>query len=296
MIMTVNDPTQPAEQDSPKEEGVHFRILEDIARNLSGEINFPTSIDLAIMLRNILKNPEATADEIARVVAVEPLIASKILRLANSHAYNPCGPTITDLNAAIKLLGPQTVRTASLAMTMDQVLKSKNLACFDKFAKLTWEHSILSAAIAQVLARHVPRINPQEAMLAGLVHDIGIYYLFYRASEFSEYLDNETALFELVMDWHESVGESVLAALGVPEEIVNSVRDHDRPRLTDSDPYTMSDIVYIANLLAGSNWEWLPNTVSAKEEQAMNKTRERYCQVLAEAKADIRELRAALSD
>jgi len=294
--MTLNTSPQHAEQKSPKEEDFHFRILTDIARNLSGEINFPTNIDLAITLRNILKNPEATADEIAQVVAVEPVIASKILRLANSHTYNPSGQTITDLNAAIKLLGLQTVRTASLAMTMDQVLKSKKLAYFDKFAKLTWEHSILSAAIARVLARRVPLINPEEAMLAGLVHDIGIYYLLYRASEFSEYLNDEDALFALVIDWHESVGESVLAALDAPEEIVESVRDHDRPRLADSEPHTMSDIVYVANLLAGSNWEWLPHTISAEQEQAMNKTRERYSQVLAEAKADIRELHAALSD
>ena len=58
----------------------------------------------------------------------------------------------------------------------------------------------------------------------------------------------------------------------------------------------MSDIVYIANLLAGSNWEWLPKTISPEEEQAMNKIRVRYCQVFAQAKSDILELQAALSD
>lgn len=294
--MTPNDTIAPQEQDAAKEENLHFRILEDIARNLSGEVNFPTSIDLAITLRNTLKNPEASADEIERVVAAEPVIASRLLRLANTPACNSGGPTIVDLKSAIKALGLQTVRTAALTMAMDQVLKSKKLACFDRFAKLTWEHSILSAAIARALARRVPRINPEAAMLAGLVHDIGIYYLLYRASEFMEYVDNEEALIELVIDWHESVGGSVLSALGMPEDIVESVRDHDRPRLTDNDPYTLGDIVYIANLLAGSNWEWLPHTISAKEEQAMNKTRERYSQILTEAKTEIRELHAALSD
>ena len=184
----------------PKDENYYFSILEDIARNLSGEVLFPTSMDLAITLRNTLKNPEATADQVERVVAVEPVIASKLLRLANSPDYNPAGQTITELSSAFKVLGLQTVRTASLAMAMEQVLKSKKVVCFDKFAKLTWEHSILSAAIARVLARQIPSINPEEAMLAGLVHDIGIYYLFYRACEFSEYLGNEEALIELVLD------------------------------------------------------------------------------------------------
>ncbi len=276
-------------------QSLHMRILADVARDLSGEVNFPTTLDLAIKMRNTFRNPAITLDDFVHMVDMEPLIASKLLRLANAPSSNPDGEAISDLHVAVTRLGMDKARSAALAVAMDQIMKSKNLAPFDHFAQLNWEHSIKSAAIARVLARHVGRIDPEEAMLAGLVHDIGVYYLFYRASEYSEYKDDKAALIELVLGWHESIGESVLHALGLPEKIVEAVRDHDCPRLTDHEPRNLSDIVYIANLLAGSNWEWLPNLVGEEAAKVMEKTRQRYVHLLPEAEQEIRELHLSLS-
>ena len=111
---------------------LHFRILEDIARDLSGDINFPICMDAAILIRNTLKDPLTNLDRVAQVVGFEPLISSKLLRLANSVSYNPAGKSISDLSTAIARLGFDVVRTTSLAVAMDQMLKSRNLANFDK--------------------------------------------------------------------------------------------------------------------------------------------------------------------
>ncbi|MGE5386469.1 MAG: HDOD domain-containing protein [Betaproteobacteria bacterium] len=273
---------------------IHFRILEDIAQDLSGELNFPTSLDAAIMVRNTLKDPEVKLDQVARAIALEPLIASKLLRLANSVVYNPAGQSITDLKTAVTRMGFEAVRTTSLAVAMDQIMKSKNLANFDKFAKLTWEHSIQVAATARVLARRVGRVNPEEALLAGLVHDIGIFYLLYRAAEYQQYRESQEALIELVAGWHESIGESLLHILGLPERIVNAVRDHDQLRDLDN-PCTLSDVIYFANLLSGGNFEWLPTGVNAIDQAMVDTVRARYAALLEEAQDDIQELRAALS-
>lgn len=273
---------------------IHFRILEDIAQDLSGELNFPTSLDAAIMVRNTLKDPEVKLDQVARAIALEPLIASKLLRLANSVVYNPSGQAITDLKTAVSRMGFEAVRTTSLAVAMDQIMKSKNLANFDRFAKLTWEHSIQVAATARVLARRVGRVNPEEALLAGLVHDIGIFYLLYRAAEYPQYRENQDALVELIAGWHESIGESLLHILGLPERIVNAARDHDQLRDLDN-PCTLSDVIYFANLLSGGNFEWLPSGVNSIDQATVDTVRARYAALLEEAEDDIQELRAALS-
>jgi putative nucleotidyltransferase with HDIG domain len=273
---------------------IHFRILEDIAHDLSGELNFPTSLDAAIMVRNTLRDPEVKLDQVARAVALEPLIASKLLRLANSVVYNASGNSITDLKTAVGRLGFEAVRTTSLAVAMDQIMKSKNLAHFDQFAKLTWEHSIQVAATARVLARRVGRVNPEEALLAGLVHDIGIFYLLYRAAEYPEYRSNSEALIELVVGWHEGIGESLLHILGLPERIVNAVRDHDHIRDLDN-PCTLEDVIYFANLLSGGHFEWLSDSINPTDQATVDTVRSRYAALLEEAEDDIRELRAALS-
>lgn len=273
---------------------LHFRILEDIARDLSGDINFPICMDAAILVRNTLKDPLANLDRVAQVVGLEPLISSKLLRLANSVSYNPSGKAISDLPTAIARLGFDVVRTTSLAVAMDQMLKSRNLANFDQIGQSTWEHSIQVSAIARVLARRLGRINPDAAMLAGLVHDIGIFYLLYRAAEYPEYRRDLPATFELLRGWHESIGESLLHTLGLPQSITDAIRDHHQLQSIQI-PSTVRDVLYFANLLADNDPQLLDAEADPAETEARAADRARYIDLIKEAEEDIFELRAALS-
>lgn len=276
------------------QDSIHFRILEDIARELSGDVNFPTCLDAALLVRNTLKDPFANLEKVVQVVGVEPLISSKLLRLSNSISYNPSGKISSDLGTAINRIGFDSVRTISLAVAMDQMLKSRNLSSYQDLAHSAWAHSIHVAAIARVLARRLGRINPEDAMMAGLVHDIGVFYLLYRATEYPEYRNNRKAMLELLSGWHEGIGESLLFALGIPERIVDAVRDHDR-LLNVETPCTVRDVLYFANLLAGGDKEWMGDTHDAATEELREADRSRYLDLVKEAEEDIAALRHALS-
>lgn len=280
--------TSPVEMD--RKGSSHFRILEDIAQNLSGDANFPTCLDAAAMVRNTLREDNVTLDRVAQAVGLEPLIASKLLRIANSVAYNPSGRVVSDLKAVIGRLGFEVVRTTSLAVAMDQMLKSQQLAIFEDLARFTWEHCLEVAAISRVLARRIGRANPEEALLAGMVHEIGAFYLLYRAAEYPEYQKDEQAVRELVAGWQASIGESLLQALGLPEQVVEAVRDHDKTPDTES-PCALKDVLYFANLLAGDT----PWNADPQWSETQARDRARYADLLEEAQDDIRELRAALA-
>ncbi len=273
---------------------LHFRILEDIAHELSGDVNFPTCMDAALLVRDTLKDPFANINKVVRVVSIEPLISSKLLRLANSVAYNPSGKTISDLGTAIGRIGFDSVRTISLAVAMDQMLKSRNLAQYEPIAHSAWTHSLNVAAIARVLARRIGRINPEDAMMAGLVHDIGIFYLLYRAADYPEYRSNPEAMMELLAGWHEGIGESLLHALGIPERIIEAINDHDRLCNIET-PCTVRDVLYFANLLANDDLEWMSERNREPGVQELREAdRARYRDLVLEAEEDIRELHAAL--
>ncbi len=274
-------------------DSVHFHILEDIAHDLSGDVSFPTCLDAALLVRDTLKNPFASLEKVAQVVSIEPLISSKLLRLANSVTYNPSGKTSSDLTLAISRIGFDTVRTVSLALAMDQMLKSRNLASYEKIAHGAWEHSIQVAAIARVLARRLGRINPEDAMMAGLVHDIGVFYLLYRASEYPTYRDNREAMVSLLAGWHEGVGNSLLHALGVPERIIEAVRDHDLLQNVET-PCTVCDVLYFANLLAGGDLEWMEREADPERMELREADRARYQDLVDEAAEEIAKLRLAL--
>ena len=69
---------------------VTFKILEDIARDLSGnEITFPTFLDITFQVRAALKDPNLSVEQLAKLVGAEPLMSAKIIRMANSVAMNP---------------------------------------------------------------------------------------------------------------------------------------------------------------------------------------------------------------
>lgn len=234
-----------------------FQMLEDIAKELTaGEVLFPTCFDVAVRIRRLLDNPNTSLEKVAVAISGDPLISSKLLALANSAVYAGNGP-VRDIKNAIQRLGLQAVRTASLAIAIQQMMLSRGVVHFDEMSRRLWQHSLLSAAASCVVAKQMTRINPDEAFLAGMVHDIGAFYMLYRAAQYPELVARPDTVKYLVIQWHDSIGQSVLSALGLPEEIVEATRDHDALRDAPPVPKNLTDVVYIGNVLAGAHFEWL---------------------------------------
>lgn len=233
-----------------------FQMLADIAKELAGEVVFPTYFDAVLRLRKTLQDPNQSLGKIAAAVAVEPLISAKLLHLANSVAFNPGGTEVLDLQAAIARLGINVVRSTALSIVMTQLLRAKGMAAYSELTHTLWDHSINTAAAARIIARKLTRINPEEAMLAGLIHDLGAFYMLYRATQYEELSQRPESVKYLIIQWHESIGVSLLNALGLPEEIVKATEDHDRLHPPPNPVRTLTDVIYVANMLAGGHFEW----------------------------------------
>lgn len=241
---------------------LHFRILEDIARDLSGDTSFPVCLEACIAVRDALNNPVVSIERVVQAIGTDPLIAKKLLRLANSLTYNPQGKIISDVSAATYRLGFETVRTAALGVAMEQMLYSANLMDVRDIAQRSWQHSIQVASIARVLSRHIGQVNAEDAMLAGMAHDVGVLYLLYRTASYPEYQNQHAELLELVTDWHENIGLSLLTALGFPNHIIHAIREHDQPREIEN-PQTLDYVIHLANQLGGGMYlEWLKPEVT----------------------------------
>jgi HD-like signal output (HDOD) protein len=277
-----------------------FGMLADIAGELnSGEVLFPTCFDTVLRLRKELQNPDVTLQRIARMVQLEPLVAAKLVRLANSVAYAPSGQTARDLPSAINRLGFNVVRTTAMAVAMGEILHAKELVGFSKLARKLWEHSIRSAAAARVLAhvfsqaRSEGKIRSEEALLAGLVHDLGAFYMLYRAAQYPELRERPDTLRYLIAQWHEAIGVTLLETLKLPREIAQASVDHDHPRPVSDDPKTLADVVYIGNFLAGGACSWLGLSDETQEE-GVRTFREKYANLLPEIEINAREMQSVL--
>ncbi len=242
-----------------------FRMLEDIARELSAkDISFPTCFDAALKIRNALRDPDVQIREVVRMVGMEPLVVVKLLRVANSVAYNPSGRAITDIDTAVMRIGLEATRTLAISIAMDQLLRSKDLVCFGDLPKTLWMHTLRAAAAARVVAARLTRVNREEAMMAGLVHDLGAFYMLYRAAQYEEMRIRPDSVRHLITQWHESIGESLMSALGLPEHIIQATREHDQPHALEHGLRNLEDVVYVANQLAGGLAGWLFNGAASE--------------------------------
>jgi putative nucleotidyltransferase with HDIG domain len=271
-----------------------FQMLADIAKELSGEVVFPTYFDAVLRLRKILNDPDLSIAEIAHAVSVEPLISAKLLQLANSAAFNTGGKQLVDLKSAITRLGLNAVRTAALSIVMTQLMRAKGMAEFSEITHSLWEHSIKTAAAANIVARQMSRQNPEEALLAGLIHDLGAFYMLYRATQYEELRHRPDTIKYLIIQWHESIGVSLLNALGMPEEIVEATIDHDHMRTTPTTVRNLSDIIYVANMLSGGHFEWLMQDKPERPYE-MSLLEEKYGHLRPEIEAAATEMRSSFA-
>lgn len=231
------------------EQQASFRFLAHLAADLSkGEISFPTFIDATVKVRLALNNPNVDAERLAQVVSAEPLLSAKLVRLANSAALNPGGRPVGDVKSAVMRVGFAAVRTLAVSVAMEQLLASKDLeAWFDK-ARDIWLHSVDVAAVAWVLARRFGRLNPDEALFAGLVHNIGHFYLLSRAVRYPELAAAPEELDALLHEWHAGVGHAVLDTLGLPEDVLRAVAEHESEEARVP-PRDLTDVLVLANQL-----------------------------------------------
>jgi HD-like signal output (HDOD) protein len=288
MTTSKDSPTVPIPADLNAQ---RFRMLEDIARELAGAIVFPTSFDTAMRLRKALQNPELPTARIATIVSLEPLVAARLMQMANSTLYSPDGTPARDLRSVIGRLGIDLVRTTALAIAMNQLLRSREMAGFADITQALWVHSLRTAAAARVLARMHTRINPDEALMAGLVHDLGAFYMLYRAAQYPELRGNSQAVRPLILEWHESIGVTLLHALGMSEEIVEATIDHDQPRATPDSVRTLADVVFVANIVAGAHAEWSQQPIDVD----VDVMRETFSDSIPEIEATARKMQAVFA-
>jgi HD-like signal output (HDOD) protein len=205
-------------------------MLHTLADELGrSQLSFPTSVAATLKVRQTLDDPDCAAEAVARQIQAEPLLAARVVALANSVAYNRSGRLVTDVRSAVNMLGFRTVKTLATVMIARQMAATAQSPSQRGLAAKLWEHTAHVAALAQILARRVTHQDPETALFAGMLHEIGGFYLLYRVKDFPGVLDGK------VSDWigeggeddkhspERVIGRAVLRALAVPEPVTAAI-------------------------------------------------------------------------
>lgn len=131
----------------------------------------PSLPTVAVKLLRLVQDPDVTLNEVAETLTLDPVLAGKILRTANSPLYGQAR-TVSSLQAAVRLLGLRTVKALALGFSIVDDLKTPEQGGFD-YTEF-WDRSLYAANGARILAARRRTQEAEEAFLGGLLHEIGI--------------------------------------------------------------------------------------------------------------------------
>jgi HD-like signal output (HDOD) protein len=236
---------------SQAQSNIAFDFVRTLAAELSGgNVDLPSFPEIAIRVRRILSDPTSSVEQVVRVVGSEPALAARLLRIANSASLNRSGRQVSDLRTAINRIGYNMVRSASISFSMAQIRNSNKLAGLEHHLADLWQRSTMVAAFAYVLARNCTKVNPDEAMLTGMMHGIGKLYVLTRAIDHPELFASTETLNQIIDQWHASIGKAILENWDFSESMAQAVGEQaDFSRVHEGAP-DLTDVVSVAILMA----------------------------------------------
>ena len=194
-------------------------------------------------------------DELAALIEKDPALSAKVIALANSPLY--AGGNLTSLKRALVTLGLGTVKT--LAVTASVYQFYSGVEGFDaEGLRRLWRHSYMSGVLARSLAKLTDYPAPDEAYLAGLLHDIGQLLLALALPKeyakvnraVSEGMERLPLEHQRVGHGHDAVGAAALESWGLGTFVADAARFHHEPAEALRDAHPLVRLVHIANLLA----------------------------------------------
>jgi putative nucleotidyltransferase with HDIG domain len=217
-------------------------LLADLEHN---RLVLPTLPEVALKVREVVDDPDSSISDLVKIIVSDPALSARLIQVANSPLMR-AGRQIESVDAAVSRLGMRIVRDLATSMVMQQMFQATSDVTDQRLRQL-WEHSTEVAAICHALAAQFTKLNPEQALLAGLVHDIGAMPILTKAEDYPELLQNEEALDWVIGELHPRIGGAILRSWNFPDELIAAAEQHENMAY-DSPATDFVDVVIVANL------------------------------------------------
>ncbi len=231
----------------------------DAVKGLVARINkLPTLPATYQQLVETLRHPNATLDDVAKIIARDPAMTARLLKLVNS-AYFGLQKPVADVARAGSLLGLDRIMALVLGQGIFSDCEPPKVPGFSMDA--LWQHSISTAAAAHriAIAEQMDREHVAAAFLAGMLHDIGKLVLAMGLPEqYANVLRQATKrpgeLYQIEMRElraaHTDVGAYLVGLWGLPNTIAEAIAFHEDPSQGPNETFGLPGVVHVADRLA----------------------------------------------
>ncbi len=214
----------------------------------SQRLRLPTLPDSSVQALFTVNCEDTTIDDVAALVMRDASMAARVVRYANSPMFRGVSPCST-IKSAITRLGLDKTKHLLLALAMKEVFDTGHEGIRRRMETL-WSHSVEVAMLSMLLALRYPHLDPETALLGGLVHDVGIIPILDRAKDHEAILQHEASLAAIIGAVHAPLGKAILNAWRFAPVLVSVAAEHDRLQRDPGPdaPIDYVDIVQAANI------------------------------------------------
>lgn len=207
---------------------------------------------VALKLMQACKDPKNGARELCQIIECDASLSTDLLRISNSSLYGCAGQIKTVEHAAV-VLGVSGLRDLALSAAAADVFAAGEEQ--HPASQALWQHSLGCATVARILAEHVEDVSPDEAFVAGLVHDVGKLIFIEILKDDYDLMSKSMLGICIVEDEaecfgvsHTQLGQRCGEEWGLPLGISDAIGFHHAPR--DADAVELASVVSAANQLS----------------------------------------------
>lgn len=223
------------------------KILETLKKKIeANQLVLPSMPDVFLRIKKIVDDPSSNISNIAKVITRDPSLTARILKVANNALYRG-DSEITNLQLAVSRMGLKLTKTLVTSHAITQMFNQPKGALKPFFSTLQ-KHSTDVSAHAYAIAAHYTKLDPDDALLAGLVHNIGYLPMAKCVETYPEIEKDPNLLIEIMGKVHTQVSEMILKSWAFPQHIIDASVHYVEQFRRGTAEVDLTDIVIIAGL------------------------------------------------
>lgn len=254
------------------------RWLEPLVRAIRRKrLRLPSLSPTVNRVLRLVDAPEVDLEELADAVNGDPVLATRIMGVANSSFFRGVS-NVPNVRNALMRMGLREARTIVVVVALRSLmLRSPGLG---QRANQLHRHALQTACVAQELAREVPPWEESAGFLAGLLHDLGQLVVLAFVAELPAWQEDgaepdEATVEVLLAALHPSLGAMVLDSWGFPDGLCEAVLGHHEPIPEEAeDAAPLTRILQLADLMAHRIEAGWPDELSRLEEELLVRAKE----------------------
>lgn len=228
-----------------------YEFIDRIKRQVDqGGLEIACFPEVANDLIRHLDSDFVSVNDIAKIVSDEAALAVRVIGMANSAAYRSGGRTITDVRSAVTRIGLRALRGVIFAFAVMQIRAAQQLRPVQYRIGDVWQRSTTVAMFSHLLASELRgehrQLDPELAMLGGLMHGVGKIYILAESALYPELADNGALLDDIVRAWHAPAAGKLLEQWGLGAHVAEAVMAHDEADESTRSQPTLADLLHAA--------------------------------------------------